>query len=239
MKLGKTSWLIIISSVVIVAFASLGMAHSSLVDELEQLDEELALAEMRLDKGQLQEVKTRKSELEQQLDLAEEEQHSAREEISVSNESIYVTDALFVIAQSCNVTINDIRSSDLSPEELAGVSCSAIQLSITAGGKVADLINFVTRLNTDFTTGIVNSADINIPGQETETEPVTVMLSGEGADEAAEEEEEEEEEGEGGEEAEEEPAEEEPAEEEIAETTGGPKSPSASIRLTVYSYQGD
>jgi len=207
LKLSKTSWLILIVGVVIVAFASLGLARARQVNEHEQLNEELTVAEMRLTKIQLKELQARKGELEAQLDEATAQLKAAKDNLSQSNESIDVTDFLFVIAQACGVVINNIYSSDLSDDELAGVNCSVSRLSINVEGEVANLISFVTALNNDFTTGVVDSVDISIP----------------------------------------EIAEEETGEGETEEETNGvetenstepePEIPSASIRLSVYSYQ--
>ena len=162
MKLGKTSWLILIAGVVIVAFVSLGLARSRQVGEHEQLNEELTVAETRLTNVQLKELQIRKGELEAQLDEATAQLKAAEDNLRQSNESIDVTDFLFVIAQACGVVINDIHSSDLSSDELAKINCSVSHLSITVTGDVPNLISLVTRLNNDFTTGVVDSVDITI-----------------------------------------------------------------------------
>ncbi len=210
MKLGKTSWLILIVGVVIVAFASLGLARSRQVSEHEQLNEELTVAEMRLTNVKLTELQARQGELEAQLDEATAQRKAAEDNLSPSNESIDVTDFLFVIAQACDVVINDINSSDLSSDKLAEVSFSVIRLSINVEGEVSSLISFVTRLNNDFTTGVVDSVDISIPGI-TEEE-----VEGETEEEA------------NGVET-----------ENSTEPEPEPGIPSASIRLSVYSYQGN
>ena len=205
MKLGKTSWLILIAGVVIVAFTSLGLARSSQVNEHEQLNEELTVAETRLTNVQLKELQAGKGELEAQLDESTAQLKAAEDNLSQSNESIDVTDFLFVIAQACGVIINNISSSDLSSDKLAEVNCSVSHLSINVEGEVSSLISFVTKLNNDFTTGVVDSVDISIHG-------IT----------------------------------EEEVEEEVGEETENstepepePAMPSASIRLSVYSYQGN
>ena len=212
MKLGKTSWLILIVGVVIVAFASLGLARSRQVSEHEQLNEELTVAEMRLTNVKLTELQARQGELEAQLDEATAQRKAAEDNLSPSNESIDVTDFLFVIAQACDVVINDINSSDLSSDKLAEVSFSVIRLSINVEGEVSSLISFVTRLNNDFTTGVVDSVDISIPGiteeeVEGETEEEANGVETENSTEP--------------------------------EPEPEPGIPSASIRLSVYSYQGN
>jgi hypothetical protein len=201
LKLSKTSWLILIVGVVIVAFASLGLARSSQANEHEQLNEELTVAEMRLANFQLKDLQARKGEVEAQLDEATAQLKAVKDDLSQSNESIDVTDFLFMTAQACGVVINDIHSSDLSSDELADVNCLVIRLSIAVAGDVPSLIHFVARLNTDFTTGVVDSVDISIP-EITEEEVGGVETENST----------------------------EPEEPEI---------PSASIRLSVYSYQGN
>ena len=214
MKLSKTSWLILIAGVVIVAFASLGLTSSRQVSEHKQLTEELTVAETRLTNVQLKDLQVGKGELEAQLDETTAQLKAAEYNLSQSNESIDVTDFLFVIAQACGVIINNISSSDLSSDELAEVSCTVSRLSINVEGELPSLISFVTMLNNDFTTGVVDSVSISIT--EMPEEEIGEETEGETEEEA------------GGVET-----------ENSTEPEPEPEIPSASIRLSVYSYQGN
>ena len=173
MKLSRTSWLILTSGIFIVTLASLGIAHSQQLEEQELLGDNLSVAELRLGKLQTKELTSQREELEAQLSQATSQLETAKEDMRQPIESIDVTDSLFEIAEACYVTVIDISSSGSTTEKLAGIGCSALALTVRVEGDVPNLIDFVIKLNNDFTTGAVKSADIAIPEttDEKETRP--------------------------------------------------------------------
>jgi len=237
-KLSKISWLVLIVGIFTISFAGLGTAHSQQLDEQDQLDEELSLAEIRISNFQIDQLSAQRVELEKQLNQATLQLEAAKDDLRQRIESIGVTDSFFEIAEDCNVEIIEISSSGLSSDELEvpeispssydsdesevtetnpfsladddleGITCSIQVLTAEVEGDVADLITFIISLNSNFTTGVVVSAVIDIPGATEEDE---------GTIEEEEEEEEQEEQEEG---------------EEVAK-------PSADIRMAIYSYEGD
>ena len=56
MKLSKTSWLILTVGVFVITFASLGAVSYQQVHQQDRLNEELAVAEMRLKGGKLEQL---------------------------------------------------------------------------------------------------------------------------------------------------------------------------------------
>ena len=70
MKLGRASWIILTVGIIIVAFGSLGIARFQQSKEQEQLQEELSVAELRLEKFQLKQLRSQKEEFEERLDKA-------------------------------------------------------------------------------------------------------------------------------------------------------------------------
>ena len=211
MKLGKTSWLILTLGIFIIAFGSLGVARSQQVEEQSQLEDELTVAEKRLSNLQLKEFHSQKNELEQQLDQALSQLEDAKDVLHQSIESIVVTDALFEIASACDVVIIQVNSSAISQEKLPGMTSSVTRLNITVEGDVLSLISFITKLNNDFTTGVVESAGISTQRL------VQEEIQGEAGEEETE--------GETGESTEGE--------------TGEATTPNANIQLLVYTYGGD
>ena len=161
MKLGKTSWIILTIGVLVVAFGTLGIARAYQIQEQEQLNEELSVAEMRLSKVQLKELRSQKSELEVQLDQTASQLEAAKDSLRQSIESIEVTDSVFEIAEACGVEIIDVSSSELDNDNLEGIDCSIIRLTMSVEGDVPNLISFVTKLNNDFITGIVRSVQMD------------------------------------------------------------------------------
>jgi len=187
LKLSRTSWLILSGGIFIVTIASLGIAHSQQLEEQDLLSDNLSVAEMRLSKLQTRELASQREELEAQLSQAVSQLETAKDDMRQSIESIGVTDSLFEIAETCYVTVMDMSSSGITTEKLAGISYSVSALTVRVEGDVPNLIDFIIKMNNNFTTGVVKSADIDIP-----------------------------------------------------ETTDeGEASPSAHIRLMVYTYQGD
>ena len=209
MKLGKTSWIVLTVGIILVAFGSLGIARAQQVDERQRLDDELAVAEVRLSKLQLNQLRSQQSELEKQSEQISLQLTAAKDNFRQPIESIEVTDTLFEIAGASGVEIIDYGSSDLGTGTIEGINCSIIRLNMVARGTVFNLINFVIKLNNDFPTGVVGSVAMD-----------TQALEGE-AEEGATENQTEEEEG----------ATENQTEEED-------NNPTASITLVVYAYRG-
>ena len=171
LKLTKTSWLILSAGIFIVVAASLGLSHSKQIKEQGQLDEELSVAQMRLDKLQVQQSREQQEELQSQLDANTVQLVAARDSLRHSLESANVTDEFFAIAQSCSVIIESVSSSGIKDEKLGGIVCSATTLNAAVSGEVSDLINFVIKLNDYFTTGVVKSAQISITEAGNENRP--------------------------------------------------------------------
>jgi hypothetical protein len=162
LKLSKTSWLILSVGIFLVVLAGLGLTRSQQLQEQGQLGEELSIAEMRLSKFQVSELRQQQEELQRQLDENTVQLTAAKDILSQTVESISVTDEFFQIAQFCDVTVMSISSSGIESGKLEDIACSVITLNTAVEGEVSNLINFVIRLNTDFTTGVVKSAQISI-----------------------------------------------------------------------------
>ena len=163
MKLSKTSWLILAAGIFIVVFASLGITRSQQLQEQEQLDDELTIAEMRLNKFQVKQLRQQQGELQKQLDESTMQLTAGKDKLRQTIDSISVTDEFFEIARSCSIEVVGISSSNIGSEELGNIVYSMITLNAVVAGDTSNLISFVIRLNNDFTTGIVKSAQISIP----------------------------------------------------------------------------
>ena len=227
MRLGKASWLMLTVGIIIVAFGSLGIARAQQVEQRDQVEEELTVAERRLDNFQLNQLRAQKEELEVRLEETVSQLNATKDELGQSIESIGVTESLFEIASANDVEITSISSTDISTGKLAGITSSIVRITLSVEGDVPDLISFITALNNDFTTGVVMSAAITIQ-ERYEGEGEGEQPEGEGEGEQPEGEAEgEQSEGEG---------EGEQSEEEDEEET---EQPLANIRLGIYTYQGD
>ena len=166
----KTSWLIIIVGVFIIFLAGLGVIRSQQVEEQNQLNEKLAVAQSKLQVIQLEQLSHRQAELEQQLSETASESKSAKVILSQPVGSISISAIFFDIAEANNVEVTEITSSGMAEDKIEGVPCLALPLSTKVEGEVTDLVSFITQLNEDLTTGMVKSLDISIP-ETTERKP--------------------------------------------------------------------
>jgi hypothetical protein len=177
LKLSKTSWLILLAGIFVVLIAGLVVTRSKQLQEQSELRDELRVAEMRLSKLQVQQLQQQEDELQGKLDETIAQLVAAKDNLRPTVESIDVTEKFFAIAQSCGVEITNITSSGIKGEKLENVDCSMITLNAVATGEVPNLISFVIKLNNDFTSGIVNSARITIPGCSEDEPSVSLMMA--------------------------------------------------------------
>jgi len=163
LKLSKTTWLVLFTGIAAAAIGMVILTHSRQLEEKSHLADELAMSETLLGKLDTRALTEQKATLELQRDEALAELATARAPLDYPVDSIQETDAVFRIADDCNVTITDLTTSGNSQGSLAGLSTTVINLTVKAEGTVPALIDFITALNTDFTTAEVRSADIAIP----------------------------------------------------------------------------
>ncbi len=161
----------LLAGIFIVLVAGLGFTRSQQLRERVSLGEELSIAEKRLDKLQVKDLRQQQEELQKRLDESTTQLAAAKDSLRQTIESIDVTDEFFAIAQSCDVEVMGISSSSIKSEKLGNVACSAITLNAVVAGEVPNLISFIIKLNNDFTTGIVKSAQISISEAAGENEP--------------------------------------------------------------------
>ena len=162
MKLSKTSLLILSVGIFIVIVAGLGLTRSQQFQEKGQLDEDLGIAEKRLNKLQVKDLREQQEELQGRLDESTVQLMAVKDSLRQPVESIDVTDEFFAVAHYCDVEVMSISSSGIKSEKLGDVACSMISLNGMVTGEVSNLISFVIKLNNDFTTGVVKSAQMSI-----------------------------------------------------------------------------
>jgi len=171
LKLSKTSWLILAAGVFIVVLAGLGVTRSQQLKEQTQLDEELSLSTMRVDKAQTEELLPQLEELQQRIEESSEQLTEVKNRMRQTVESTDVTEKFFVIAEYCGVEIMNLSTMRISTDVVEGIECSTISISATIEGEVPNIIDFIVRLNEGFTTGNIESAQIFIPEESSEDKP--------------------------------------------------------------------
>jgi hypothetical protein len=168
LKLSKTSWIALTVGICVIAFASLGVARFQQAQEQDQLREELSLAEQRLSKFQFEELSSQQGELEKRLKLTTLQLGNTKAILSEPTKSIAATDTLFDIAEDCDVEVTEISSSDPTSGALEEVTCSVLPVTVRVEGDVISITSFIVKLNSDFTTGVVQAANISVSEDTTE-----------------------------------------------------------------------
>lgn len=145
-----------------VVIIGLGLTRSQQIQAQGKLDDELSIAEMRLNKLQLQDLNQQLAELQGRYDQSETQLTAAKDKLRQTVESIDVTDKFFAVARSCNVQVTSLSSSGIKSDKLGGIACSKISLNADVSSQVPNLIDFIIRLNHDFSTGLVDSTQISV-----------------------------------------------------------------------------
>jgi hypothetical protein len=162
-KLSRTSWIILIAGILVVAFGSLGVARFDQFSEEDQLKQDLAAAEKRLEKSPIKDLTIQKKALEDQLAQSQSRLDEIQQSLDRNIANIDVTSQVINIVHGCNLTVVEINSVGVMDEKLVNVPCLVDRLEIVAAGDVDDLVNLVVTLNNSFDTGMVESAEIINP----------------------------------------------------------------------------
>ena len=159
MKLSKRNVVFLTIGVLVAALAVLGVLRLQQIQEKNLLTDELAMVEQKLKRYQLEQISS------QQKKSGETTSQPVTEEAILTQPpgSITASGILYSTAAACGVEVIENSSSGSANGNLEGVTCYVLDMSTTVGGDLTNLINFITMLNRDLTTGIVKSVNINIP----------------------------------------------------------------------------
>lgn len=164
LKMGKTSQLMLSAGVFIIILASLGITYSRQMQEKGQLDEQLYMSEIRLEKLSISELQEQIETLQSNMNVDVEDVSGAEEILHQNIESVNVTDRFFEIAESSNVTVMGLSTTVITEMPLEAIVCSTISLSAKVKGDMPDLVQFIINLNEGYVSGYVGSAQIVTPG---------------------------------------------------------------------------
>jgi hypothetical protein len=176
-KLSKTSWLILSAGLFVVILAGLGITRSQQLQEQSKLEDELGISQKTLDKIQVTDLRHQSDELQQKIEEGQLQLDDAKNKLNQTVVSVEVTDQFFSIAEYCNVIVTNMGTTPIQPNEYENVGLATTLLSLEAKGELPDLVNLVTSLNNDFTTGMVKSYQITIPPlSDNQTPTVNVQM---------------------------------------------------------------
>ena len=162
-KLSKTSWLILSAGLFVVVLAGLGITRSQQLQEQKKLEEDLSLSQKSLDKIQVTDLRQQSDEIQQRMQDEQFQLDEAKKRLNQTVISVDVTDEFFSIAEYCNVVVEGMGTTPIQPNQYENIGLSTTALHVEVTGELPDLINLVTSLNNDFTTGLVKSFQITIP----------------------------------------------------------------------------
>jgi len=167
----KTSWLLLTIGVFTIAFAGLGAVRYQQVQQQNQLNEELTLAQQELEGFQLEQLFSRQAGLERQLDQATSQFEAVKAVFSHPIKSVDAYSILFDIAEAYDLEVTEMTSPGPASGSLEGITCSIISLTARVEGDVSNLVSFVTKLNSQLATGVVKSITITVPETDSGEKP--------------------------------------------------------------------
>lgn len=163
MKLSKTALIFLGVGIFVILVAILGMTYSQQSQEQSRLNQELSLAQLRLEEYASQQLSSQQEELESRLTRLETRLRVTKNNLYQSIQSIEITETLYEVAKTSDVEIVEISSPGLANEELEGITYSFLRLAVTVEGDVRDLIDFIDAWTKEYPTGVVESVEITVP----------------------------------------------------------------------------
>ena len=163
MKISKITVIFLVIGIFVILFACMGMAYTQQDREQSQLNEEISLAQLRLNKYPVEELAAQKQEAEKRLVQAESQLGIAKASLYQSIESIEASNLLFDLAQDCQVEVTQISSPGITTKAREEVNLSALSLMVTIEGDVLNFTNFIYKWTQEYPTGIVESVEIKVP----------------------------------------------------------------------------
>jgi hypothetical protein len=177
MKLSKKAQVVLGVGIFVVLAGSLLMTYLQQGQEQSLLNQELDVAQLRLDKHPLDEFSFQIRELEWRLAQAESRMSATKDSLRQpeSVNSIEATETLLQVIEAQGLEIIEISSPGLSSEDLEGSAYSVLVLTVVVEGDVPELVHFISVLSSKFPTGVLESIDIIDPavaeGEAGSTEP--------------------------------------------------------------------
>jgi len=163
MKISKTALIFLGVGIFVVLVAILGMTYSQQGQEQSRLNQELTLAQMRFKAYASEQLSSQQEELESRLARLESRLKNTKSSLYQSIQSIEITETLYEVAEACGVEIVEVSSPGLADKELEGITYSFLTLAVKVEGEVFNLIDFIDTWTKEYPTGVVESAEINVP----------------------------------------------------------------------------
>jgi hypothetical protein len=168
LKFSKTGGLILSAGIFVVVLAGLGITRSGQLSEQGKLGTDLASSQARLDKVDTNTYEFQLTELNQQLADNQQQLAEVKDKLRQKIESVDVSDKFYEIAAFYSVNVTVMGTTKVSGDTYQGVEMAVISLNGMASGAFPDVIKFIAGLNNNFSTGFVQSVEIEVAKPETE-----------------------------------------------------------------------
>jgi hypothetical protein len=178
LKLSKTSWIVLAAGIFVVVLAGLGITRSQQLSEQGKLDDELSISQTSLNNLHIDALQLELQELQQAAEDTQLQLDQAVQSLDQTVVSVDITDEFFSIAEYCGVLVVNLSTSPITPNMYGGIGLSATSLNASVEGAVPNLIDFVESLNSDFTTALLKSVQIDIPpSSSNETSSANIQMT--------------------------------------------------------------
>jgi hypothetical protein len=162
LKIGKPTWFILGAGVFIILVITMLVLRNQQSVELKNLSQDLATAKTRLEALHIDQLDIQHSQLMVQNNLAAAQLDNVKNQVMVDIDSITSSERLYTIAKESSVIISDIRGGTQTAGKLGGIAVTVYPVTVTAKGDWLALVDFISRLKVEFTTSLVDRAQIDV-----------------------------------------------------------------------------
>ena len=172
MRLSKTFWLILGIGISVIAVGVLGWFYLNQRGEQQRLDDNLTVAQSTYSTlvSQRDNLESQLTQSESELAQAESFLLEAKASFPGSVESIEYDDALFGIADDCDLEITKLTASEPSDQEAETITYITASFTVYVEGEVADILDFINTIATSeyFTNATIELVNMQVPEPEEE-----------------------------------------------------------------------
>lgn len=176
MKLNKNTLLLIGVAALLAVFVYLNTNHNQQVEGQGKLNDELAFVKQRVNMIQVEPLNSQLALLNEQLSRTMADVESAKASLSEEVKSVDIGDRLLQLAGASGVEMTSIISPGRGTEDMEGVICSILPLTVQVKGEITNIITFIASLNNSLDTGVVKTVDIKVSEEEGPTANVSIVI---------------------------------------------------------------
>ncbi len=176
MKLNKNTLVLVGVCILLAVFIYLSASHSQQVEGQEKLNGEISLVKQRLNIVQVEQLSSQLESMNDQLSRATSDIEASKAMLSEEVKSVDISDRLLEIAGISGVEVTSIISPGRGTDDLEGIICSILPLTVEVKGEISNIITFVSALNNSLTTGVVKTVDIKVSKEEGPSASVSLVI---------------------------------------------------------------